>query len=138
MYFNLDDSSFRHIFKKQIKKLDLINNDRERGVGSLTDYTKRVYAHILTYFENLEHFNIIEASTLAYPGLFAHYLPLSTFSSLILTYLCINVHTFTDCLYLLDGRLKQLTTFIVQFYRMDTNSSIVHNLVGIFYLFEFL
>ena len=37
-----------------------------------------------------------------------------TFSSSTLTKLCINVYNFNDCLALLDGRLKQLTTFIVQ------------------------
>jgi hypothetical protein len=37
-----------------------------------------------------------------------------TFSSLTLTKLCIHVHSFDDCLVLLDGRLKQLTKFIVE------------------------
>ncbi len=37
-----------------------------------------------------------------------------TFSSSTLTKLCINVYSFDDCLALLDGRLKQLTTFVVQ------------------------
>ncbi|CAF3172243.1 unnamed protein product [Rotaria socialis] len=128
LLFNLDDSSLRHIFRQQIKKLDLINKDRERAVGSWEEYTKRVYAPILTCFENLKHLNVVERSIPVYPGLSLRYLPSSTFSSSTLTYLCINVITWTDCLCLLDGRLKQLSTLIVKIYRMDTDSSIDHNL----------
>ncbi|CAF2941966.1 unnamed protein product [Rotaria sp. Silwood2] len=127
-YFT-DDSPFRHIFKQQITKLDLINEDWECAIESLIDYTKKVYAHILTCFENLEHLNVIQTSIRAYPGLAVRYLPSSVFSSSTLTYLCINVGTLTDCLCLLDGRLKQLTTFIVRVYCMDIDSSINHTMV---------
>ncbi|CAF2163161.1 unnamed protein product [Rotaria magnacalcarata] len=37
-----------------------------------------------------------------------------------------TVENFDDCLYLLDGRLKQLTTFNVNVYSIDTSSTIVH------------
>ncbi|CAM4967806.1 unnamed protein product [Rotaria socialis] len=104
-YFK-DDSSLRYIFKKQITKLDLINKDCEVAVGSWDTYTKIVYAHILTYCENLEHLKIIATPTTEYPGFLI---------------------TITDCLYLLDGRLKQLNTFIVRIYCTEKNSSIVHN-----------
>jgi hypothetical protein len=90
----------------------------------------------LTYCEKLQHLNVIQTTILGYPGLSIRYLPSSTFSSLTLTYLSINVITFTDCLCLLDGRLKQLRTFIVQIYSLDTDLSIFHNLVSIFCCFE--
>ncbi|CAM2727821.1 unnamed protein product [Rotaria socialis] len=54
-------------------------------------------------------------------------LPSTTFYSSILTHLCIMVETFDDCLYLLDGRLKQLTIFNVTVYSIDSSSTIVHN-----------
>jgi hypothetical protein len=57
-------------------------------------------------------------------------LPSTTFSSPILTHLHIDVKTFDDCLYLLDGRLRQLTTFLVTVYCMDTSAVIVHNMVS--------
>ncbi|CAF5104953.1 unnamed protein product, partial [Rotaria magnacalcarata] len=123
-----DDSSLRHIFKTQITKLDLFVKDREREVGSLKDYTKNVFARVLTCFENLNHLNVTGTMIPASPGLSISYLPSNTFSSSTLTYLCINVLYFTDCLCLLDGRLKHLSTFIVQIYCMDTDLSIVHNL----------
>jgi hypothetical protein len=136
--FYLDNSSLRHIFKQQITKLDLINNDGGWMIGKTIAYTKTVFAHILTYCEKLEHLNVTASSRLGYPSLSIRYLPSSTFSSSTLTYLCINVHNFTDFVCLLDGRLKQLSTLIVQFYQMDTDSSVVHNLVSMVYLFELL
>jgi hypothetical protein len=48
------------------------------------------------------------------PSLSLYNLSSMTFSSSILTKLCISVCDFNDCIDLLDGRLKQLTTFIVE------------------------
>ena len=104
--------------------MDVIGEER-----SSKEYTKIVYAHILTYFEKLEHFSVGPRTIFGYPCLSICYLPLNACSSSILTYLSINVRTFTDCLCLLDGRLKQLNTFIVQVYTMKTDLSLVHNLV---------
>jgi len=79
----------------------------------MKNYTKTVYAHILNYFEKLEHFSVIETTIVGYPSLSVCYLPSNIFSSSTLTHLSINVSTFTDCLCLLDSRLKQLRIFIV-------------------------
>ena len=96
-----------------------------------------MYAHILTYCENLKHLKIIPTPTVDFcPCLSLRKSLANTFSSLTLNYLCINVGNITDCLYLLDGRLKQLNTCIVRIYCSEKNSLIVHNMVGIFYLFE--
>jgi hypothetical protein len=86
----------------------------------------------LSYFEKLEYLNVIQTTSFGYPGLSVRYLPSDAFSSSTLTYLSINVMTFTDCLCLLDGRLKQLTTFIVRIYSLDTDLSAVNNLVSLF------
>ncbi|CAF4151365.1 unnamed protein product, partial [Rotaria sordida] len=69
-----------------------------------------------------------------YPGLSLCYLPSTTFSSSILTHLYINVETFDDCLYLLDGRLRKLTTLCVNVYSIDEYSEIVHNMDKLFNL----
>jgi hypothetical protein len=106
----------------------------DRAVGLLINYTKTVYTQILTCFENLEHLNIIQSSVRAYPGLLVRYLPPNAFSS-TLTFLRVNVGTFTDCLCLLDGRLKQLTTLIVRIYQMNRDLSINPNMVGISFIF---
>jgi hypothetical protein len=95
-------------------------------VGSLPTYTANVYSHILTFFKNLKNLNVIESSTVSYPPLSFCDLPLTTFSSSILTHLYIDVYSFDDCLYLLDGRLRQLTTLFVNVYSMDESSGTVH------------
>ncbi|CAF3189410.1 unnamed protein product [Rotaria sp. Silwood2] len=129
LHYFTDNSSLEHILKEQITKLDLIHKDDGYEIMLSKVYTKTVYAHILTYCEKLEHLNVTASSNFVYPSLSIRYLPSNTFSSSTLTYLCINVQTFTDFVCLLDGRLKQLCTLIVQFYQMDTDSSVVHNLV---------
>ena len=94
------------------------------------NYTRNVYAHILTFFKNLKHLSVLETLVSSYRGMSLYDLPSTTFFSSTLTHLCINVNTFDDCLYLLDGRLQQLSTFIVRIYYIDDSSLIVHNTVS--------
>ncbi|CAM4846643.1 unnamed protein product [Rotaria magnacalcarata] len=125
-YFT-DESSVRFVFQQQITSLILVNNDKSRRIGSLEEYTRNVYAHILNFFKNLTHLNIIGPYINLCPGLSLCGLPSTTFYSRILTHLCVMVETFDDCLYLLDGRLEQLATFNVNVYSIDRSSIIVHN-----------
>jgi hypothetical protein len=92
----------------------------------LKEYTTNVYAPLLILFQNLKHLSIIESSITNYPPLSICHLPSTTFSSSILTKLCIDVCSFDDCLYLLDGRLKQLTIFIVRICFIRNDSSSIH------------
>ncbi|CAF0769087.1 unnamed protein product [Adineta steineri] len=125
-FFN-DKSSIGQTIKQQITDLTLIYNDTNDIIPILKDYTINVYARIITFFENLKHLNIKGSSITAYPGVLLYDLPSTIFSSSILTKLCINVATFNDCLYLLDGRLNQLNSFTVRVYDVDAPSLIVHN-----------
>ncbi|CAF1211017.1 unnamed protein product [Adineta steineri] len=70
----------------------------------------------------------MEPSVMSNPPLSLCYLPSTSFSSPILTHLNINVETFDDCFYLLDGRLRELTTLCVDVYHIDTFEEIVHNM----------
>jgi len=100
-------------------------------ITSLKTYTTDVYAHILTFFEHLECLTIVASSMNDYPPLSLCDVPSTTFSSSILTQLCINVSSFDDCLSLLDGRLKQLSTLIVRIPYITDCSSIVENTVSL-------
>ncbi|CAM4791525.1 unnamed protein product [Rotaria magnacalcarata] len=62
----------------------------------------------------MKHLSILSSSVDDYPALLLYNLPSMTVSSLILTKLCINENDFDDCLALVDGLLKQLTSVIVQ------------------------
>ncbi len=136
MFSPLDESSLRSIFQEQITNLILFNNDKDEMIRSLKNYTTKVYSHILTFFKNLKSLSVIEPSARlyypGYPGLSLGDLPSTTFSSSILTYLYINVKTFDDCLYLLDGRLRKLRILYVTVYSIDKSSGIVHNVVSFY------
>ncbi|CAF5013446.1 unnamed protein product, partial [Rotaria sp. Silwood1] len=126
-YFT-DQSIFQHIFKHQITELILENSDQDSWIILSQQYTENVYARILTFFENLTHLSIVKSSSISgYPPLSIRGLPSTIFFSSILTKLDINVESINDCFHLLDGRLKQLTTFIVQIESIDNNSRTVHN-----------
>ncbi|CAF2346741.1 unnamed protein product [Rotaria sp. Silwood2] len=130
-----NESLVRSIFQEQITNLTLINDDEDGMIRSLKNYTTNVYSHILTFFKNLKELSIMEPSAISmYPGLSLCYLPSTTFSSPILTHLYINLKTFDDCLYLLDGRLRKLTTLCVNVYSIDEYSRIVHNMDKLFNL----
>ncbi|CAF3358699.1 unnamed protein product [Rotaria sp. Silwood2] len=111
-YF-IDDSLFGHNFKQQITDLVLVSNESNIEITP-KEYTKNIYAIIFIFFENLKHLSIVSSSINYYPPLSLDFLSSMTCSSSTLTKLCINVYNFNDVRALLDGRLKQLTTLIVQ------------------------
>ncbi|CAF2804072.1 unnamed protein product [Rotaria sp. Silwood2] len=128
-YFT-NESPLRYIFEEKITKLTIENNDPYYRIGSLDNYNRNVYQHILKFFKNLKHLSIIGTLDPSYPHQTLSICDSSStaFFSLTLTYLCINVYTLDDCLYLLDGRLKQLTTFIIRISIMGKSLSIIHNM----------
>ncbi|CAF0793028.1 unnamed protein product [Adineta steineri] len=115
-----DDSSFKHNIKQQITNLTLINNENNIDIEP-KDYTKNVYANILTYFKNLKYLDIVVpyiqgffyGPIIAYPALSLYDLSPTIFSSSTLTKLSINVKHLNDVYTLLDGRLIQLNILIV-------------------------
>jgi len=130
----LDDCAFGKILKKQIKRLETINEDRAREVGSLVEYTERVYVPLLNLFENIEYLNVIGHSR-GYVQFSLHHLPSNSFSCSNLTYLCIKVLDFVDCLCILDGRFNQLKTFIVVVSLMQIDSTTRYKAVCVYILF---
>jgi len=130
--YTLDPSIFRHIFKDQIIELTLLVYDDLCRGRSLKDYSVNVYVPILTFFKRLKHLSIsIPYFYGDYPCLSICNLSSTMFSSSILTKLSIDVHSFDDCLCLLDGRLKQLTILIVRIYQINYHSSIIHTIVSL-------
>ncbi|CAF1504685.1 unnamed protein product, partial [Rotaria sordida] len=129
LYYFLNKLSLQSIFREQITVLTLINDDKYKKQRSLENYSLYVYNLIFTLFENLKKLSITGGSFgSSYPGLSLRDLPFTTFSSPILTHLYIHVDNFDDCLYLLDGRLRKLTTLCVTVYTVKSSSEIVHNM----------
>ena len=128
--FPLENFLFRHIHQEQLTDLTLISNENKVKI-TYKEYTMNVYANILIFFTNLQHLTIVPLSTSNCPGLFLDDLPPTTISSSTLTKLCINVFNFDTCLALLDGRLKKLTTLIVEVCSIDDESSTSYNNVSL-------
>ncbi|CAF0870461.1 unnamed protein product [Rotaria sordida] len=125
-YYFIDQSPFQRIFQRQITDLILVF---EKDSDKSEKYEKiYLYEYIFKFFKNLKHLSIFGSSPCCFPPLVLHDFPLTTFSSSILNKLCIRVMTFDDCLALLDGRLKQLTTLIVGIIDLEYDSSNVYNM----------
>jgi hypothetical protein len=124
----LDELLFRYNFKKQITDLTLLN-DFDSKVGTI-DQTTNVYIKLLDFFENLNYLSGIGSFVTGNPVLSFVDLSTTTFVSSNLTKLCITVDSFGDCLCLLDGRLNQLSTFIVIIVNVKDYSSMEFNSVS--------
>jgi len=109
-YICLDESALTHIYKKQISKLvtTMANNNET----PMKDAIRTVYTHIFTIFINLQYLNFLSPSNQYMYYLSFNTEPPNIFSS-ILTELHVNLRSFDDCLYLLDGRFIQLRAFYV-------------------------
>ncbi|CAF1211818.1 unnamed protein product [Rotaria sordida] len=125
-YCFTDASPYGRIFQRQITDLILVFEKYFNDISG-KNYTTDVYEYILKSFENLKHLSIIGSYIQDIPPLVLCNLPLTTFFSSTLNKLCIRVGSFEDCLALLDGRLKKLTTLIVVINDMEYDSSNVYN-----------
>ncbi|CAF1582141.1 unnamed protein product, partial [Adineta steineri] len=113
------ESPFRHLFQEQINDLILVyKTARHILSNSLNEIN--VYEYTLNVFKNLKHLCVIQCGQY----LSIKDLAFTTWSSLNLTKLCVDVCRFDDCFALLDGRLKQLNTFIVDIYHTNELSSV--------------
>jgi hypothetical protein len=98
---------------------------------SLLTYFTNVYEQMMVLFENVKHLSVIASSVNDYPPfLFCHFSPDDYLFSTV-TVLCINVLCLDDCLFLLDGRMKQLSTFIVQVQYINCPVYVFQNMVSL-------
>ena len=105
---SLEQSSFPRVFRQQITDLIIIYR-YDLVISTDMRFFRHLQHYILKYFENLEHLSITGAPSV----LSLRDFPLTAFSSSTLQKLCVWVNYFEDCLGLLDGRLKHLTTLTV-------------------------
>jgi hypothetical protein len=90
--------------------------------------TKYVYEYSLKFFKNLKHMSVFGCLRL----LSIDDLASINWLSLNISKLCVKVGNFGDCFALLDGRLKQLTTFIVNVNTPYGNLSTIYNMVSLY------
>ncbi|CAF3937137.1 unnamed protein product, partial [Rotaria sp. Silwood1] len=126
------ESHLNRIFKNQITTLN-ITLAGNNIIVSTSDIMNIVCTHILTMFNNLiclkfhpyADIYVVREERLS----FSLSEPPTFFSSSLME-LHINVEDFTDCLYLLDGRFKQLHTFYVDVHWFPPPSPVIINKVG--------
>jgi hypothetical protein len=111
-YLFSENSPFIHIFKQQISDLVVTISDEildESYVKLLTDIYNRIFGLVtnLKYLD-LDNNDFYDFSRSLLTGL-----PSTTCFSSSIVHLRIKMQNIDDCLYLLDGRLSQLNTLII-------------------------
>ncbi|CAF3235527.1 unnamed protein product [Rotaria sp. Silwood2] len=132
-YYFTDRSLIGKMLQRQITDLILVFGTECKAI-SIKLYRMDVYGYLLTFFDNLKHFSNIGSYSYDFPPLQLSKSPFSPFFSSTLQKLCIRVMTYDDCLVLLDGRLKQLTTLIVDIINMTSCSSNIYNMVSLHFI----
>jgi hypothetical protein len=133
----LENSPFIHDFKHQISAL-VITINRETLAESMHTSLTNIYNDIFTLLTKLKYLDLDFSNMYPFRRSLLSGLPSTTCSSSSIVHLRIKMHNFDDCLCLLDGRLSQLHTFIVNLdYIYDFLTTrppspyIIHNLLKI-------
>ncbi|CAF4196379.1 unnamed protein product, partial [Rotaria sp. Silwood2] len=105
------ESFLIRVFKNQILSLVIDIQTHQGCAYEIEEINKFIYTQIFTMFSVLQYLDF-HPSCSAYPRVSFGISPSNVFSSTLLE-LHIMVHTYADCLYLLDGRFNQLHTFYV-------------------------
>ena len=127
------DQTLSDIFKKQIRKLSITICDDYNDFHEMTRSVAKIFDKILNVFINLTSFVLNDSwykirVRLTFHNPFFPNIRCSTLLKLI-----INVQSFDDCLYLLDGRYDQLHTFHVDLVRIAF-PDVAINQVSLFHL----
>jgi hypothetical protein len=127
-FIHLVEYPFRHLFQEQITNLTLVYKNGIDSSIKHGQYPTNALEHTLRLFQVVKHLSISNLLSYCHSSLHIYYCS-------NLCKLNIYVNRFEDCLAFLDGRFKQLTTFIVCMnshnYRISKNYNRV-NLCRIF------
>ncbi|CAF3983950.1 unnamed protein product [Rotaria sp. Silwood1] len=126
---HLSDKTMSHLLTNQITHMIIeINNE---NVTIPTRHEADIFAIILLICKRLSDLTFLLTSSEEYLTiLLLNILYGNSFSS-NLTKLTINVNSFDDCLYLLNGCLESLSTFIIRIKKITRSLSEIDNTVSI-------
>ncbi|CAF3385449.1 unnamed protein product [Rotaria socialis] len=106
-----EENQLTHIFKNQITRLVISICDSKKDYWTDEEQIS-VFTRMLNAFSNIRDLKLYSPSNLCVDRLsFKNHRP--TFFSSTLLEFHVHVQSFSDCLYLLDGRFNQLHTLIV-------------------------
>jgi len=86
---------------------------------------------ILSFGTNLINLTFVQQCSTEYLTIWSSDISYPGSLSSTLTKLTINVNSFNDCLYLLNGSLQSLSTLIIRIKKINRSSSIIDNKVNI-------
>ncbi|CAF3914460.1 unnamed protein product, partial [Rotaria sordida] len=106
-----------------INQITYLNIDIQNGIiPQLSEITSNIFALILSLTKRLIHLNVCHLFSHRRTWISIYYLPEISHMFSNLTQLKINVETFFDCLYLLDGRLNSLSKLIINVREFELHS----------------
>ncbi|CAF0814612.1 unnamed protein product [Rotaria sordida] len=119
-----DNNSYLNIYKNQITSFIIrFNNKSQR---SFSDQLPVIFTSIFEMFTNLDYLNFTANSIDHQQLSFEISSPPSIVSANVLK-LIINVDSFNDCLYVLDGRFENLHTLCIRISRIHSDEIIRNN-----------
>jgi len=124
----LDETSLIHTFKNQISSfvIYITKNEIEHFTE---DRIKLLFTNIFVMFTNLKTITFYTSPNI-YQRLSFSISPPIVYSPILLE-LRVIVHSYDDCLYLLDGRFNQLHTFNVNILTISSSCQSISNKVNI-------
>ena len=105
------NSILHHLLTQQIQHLNIDVSYDPKSEGS--KILSSIFAWILSTCQRLINLNFCQLFYDRKSPICIYKFPSTSCTSSTLTKLKVNVKTFYDCLYLLDGRLKYLSTLII-------------------------
>ncbi|CAF1620641.1 unnamed protein product [Adineta ricciae] len=102
------------VLRDLAKRVTNLNIDMKKPIEKLSKTLPKIFASIISLCKRLTNLNVCYMFPLGQCELFIYTIPREMNISSSLTTLKINVKTFIDCVYLLDGRFQCLSTFIVK------------------------
>jgi hypothetical protein len=131
-----DKSAIIHILQHQISHLTItINDDRIDQQGR--ELSRKIFSNVFVMFTNLTYLHFDFQDYHQYLPMSVADLPPTACYSSNIVHLNVKMPDFDVCLYLLDGRLSQLHTFIAYICHIRHTSIINKNMVTEFFHIHF-
>ncbi|CAF3926987.1 unnamed protein product [Rotaria sordida] len=121
----IDYSILRDLLTQQITHLNIdIQNEK---ISELSEISSNIFVLILSLCKRLIYLNFCQLFSYRNSSICIYELPKTRCTSSTLTELKINVATFNDCLYLLDGNFDYLSKLIINVKKIRYKPSNIHN-----------
>ena len=100
------------------------------------DVVMKLYLPIFNLLKSVTHLDFVIKNDFRHPPLSLDDLPSTAFFSSTIVHLSVRLLCIEDCISLLDGRLNQLNTFIVEIYRICPSTNDLNDTVKAIWTFQ--